>query len=109
MHRGEIDLSGLAPEDLRRVSEWIEDRFVNAVHPLAIRLQLQPSGMPCSDRTLLAAQWTVKRVLAAVEEVRRIAHDMTKNGDPRSTIQTIPPIQGESPSPVDLPEPSIAE
>lgn len=109
MHSREIDLSGLAPEDLRRVSEWIEDRFVNAVHPLAIRLQLQPSGMPCSDHTLLAAHWTVKRVLAAVEEVRRIAHDMTKNGNPSLALQTNPRIQGETPPPVDLPEPSIAE
>ncbi len=109
MRNSEIDLSRIAPEDLRRVSEWIEDRFINAVHPLAIRLQLETSGMPCTHDTLTTAQWTVERVLAAVDEVRRIAHDVTKNGDPRLTLQAIPSIQTQTPSPVNLPEPSIAE
>jgi len=66
-------LTSLAPEDLGRVRRWIEDRFINAVCPLAIHLNnLEMSWMLGADRTLQEAQRAVERVLAAVEEIRRI-------------------------------------
>jgi hypothetical protein len=69
------DLKHLAPEDLGRVRRWVEDKFVNAVCPLVVRLRLaMPEGVH-SDHTLLAAQVAVDRILAAVEEVRRMDGD----------------------------------
>jgi len=72
MQRSDDVLAHLAPEDLGRVRRWIEDRFVNAVCPLAIRLNLEMPWMLRADRTLQEAKRAVDRVLAAVEEVRRI-------------------------------------
>jgi acetoin utilization deacetylase AcuC-like enzyme len=66
------NLKSLAPEDLGRVRRWVEDRFVNAVCPLAVRLRLVKPDMVWSDHTLHAAQVAVERVLAAVEEVRNM-------------------------------------
>lgn len=65
-------LASLAPEDLGRVRRWIEDRFINAVCPLAIHLNREVPWMLSADRTLQEAQRAVERVLAAVEEIRRI-------------------------------------
>ena len=65
-------LTNLPPEDLGRVRLWIEDRFINAVCPLAIRLNLEMPWMLSADRTLQEAQRAVERVLAAVEEIRRL-------------------------------------
>ena len=65
-------LASLAPEDLGRVRRWIEDRFINAVCPLAFRLNREMPWMLSADRTLQEAQHAVERVLAAVEEIRRI-------------------------------------
>ena len=69
------DLKNLAPEDLNRVRRWVEDRFVNAVCPLAVRLRLSIPENLRSDYTLQAAQVAVERVLAAVDEVRRIDNE----------------------------------
>lgn len=66
------DLKHLAPEDLGRVRRWVEDRFVNAVCPLVVRLRLSLPEKLRSDDTLLVAQVAVQRVLAAVDEVRRM-------------------------------------
>lgn len=65
-------LANLRPEDLGRVRSWIEDRFLNAVCPLALRLNLEKPWLSGKDRTLQEAQRTIERVLAAVEEIRRI-------------------------------------
>jgi len=65
-------LANLAPEDLGRVRRWIEDRFINAICPLAIHLNRELPWMLSADRTLQEAQHAVERVLAAVEEIRRI-------------------------------------
>lgn len=72
MHYSDDSLAGLRPEDLGRVRSWIEDRFINAVCPLALRLNMEMPWLLSKDRTLQEAQRTIDRVLAAVEEVRRI-------------------------------------
>jgi hypothetical protein len=72
------DLTTLRPEDLQRVCRWAEDRLINAVTPLVIRLQDQkPPGGLQRDQVLLAAQRAVNQVLAAVEEVRWMAGEAT--------------------------------
>ncbi len=65
-------LASLTPEDLGRVRSWIEDRFLNAVCPLALRLKMETPLLLSTDRTLQETQRTIARVLAAVEEVRRL-------------------------------------
>jgi hypothetical protein len=65
-------LANLTPEDLGRVRSWIEDRFLNAVCPLALRLNLEMPWLLSRNPALQEAQRTIERVLAAVEEVRRI-------------------------------------
>ncbi|MBI4241480.1 MAG: hypothetical protein HY613_07160 [Candidatus Rokubacteria bacterium] len=62
----------LSTDDLRRVVRFIEDRFVNSVTPLSVRLQMEMPGTLRADRTLRAAQDAVKRVLGAVDEARNI-------------------------------------
>jgi len=68
----DVSLASLRPEDLGRVRSWIEDRFINAVCPLALRLNMEMPWLLTKDRTLQEAQRTIDRVLAAVEEIRRI-------------------------------------
>ena len=72
MHHSDEALAKLRPEDLGRVRSWIEDRFVNAVCPLALRLNMEMPWLLSKDSTLQEAQRTIERVLAAVDEVRRI-------------------------------------
>jgi len=72
MQYADDSLESLRPEDLGRVRSWIEDRFINAVCPLALRLNMEMPWLLSKDRTLQEAQRTIDRVLAAVEEVRRI-------------------------------------
>jgi hypothetical protein len=72
MHYADDSLAGLRPEDLGRVRSWIDDRFINAVCPLALRLNMETPLQLSKDRTLQEARRTVDRVLALVEEVRRI-------------------------------------
>jgi hypothetical protein len=72
MQCADDSLASLRPEDLGRVRSWIEDRFINAVCPLALRLNMEMPWLLSKDRTLQEAQRTIDRVLAAVEEVRRI-------------------------------------
>jgi len=72
MQYADDSLASLRPEDLGRVRSWIEDRFINAVCPLALRLNMEMPWLISKDRTLQEAQRTIDRVLAAVEEVRRI-------------------------------------
>jgi hypothetical protein len=66
------DLKQLAPADLSRVRRWVEDRFVNAVCPLAVRLRLSMPDSLRSDYTLQTALVAVERVMAAVDEVRKM-------------------------------------
>jgi hypothetical protein len=72
MHYADDSLAHLRPEDLGRVRSWVEDRFINAVCPLALRLNMEAPWQLSKDRTLQEARRTIDRVLAAVEEVRRI-------------------------------------
>lgn len=67
------DLSRLSPEDLARVRRWVEDRFVNAIQPLALRLDMEMPGTIRADPALQEARRTVDRVLARVEEIRALA------------------------------------
>jgi hypothetical protein len=67
------DLSKLNPTDLERVVRWVEDRLINAITPLHVYLQQEMPGSLRADRTLQAAQVAVRKVMAAVEEVRRMA------------------------------------
>lgn len=76
----EDDLEKLSPDDLRRVCRWAEDRFVNAVTPLAVQLQLD-ERTGGGEHTLAAARWAVRRILDAIDEVRRIsAHGIPREG-----------------------------
>jgi hypothetical protein len=70
------DLKNLAPEDLGRVRRWVEDRFVNAVCPLMVQLRLSTPENEPFESTLQVAQVAVERVLAAVDEVRRMDSEM---------------------------------
>ena len=67
------DLSKLNPTDLERVVRWVEDRMINAIMPLDVYLQQEMPRSLRADRTLQAAQVAVRKVMAAVEEVRRMA------------------------------------
>jgi len=78
VYRHDDGLSTLHPEDLRRVCLWVEDRFVNAVTPLAIRIQTEIGDGPCVDRTLQVAQWAVKGVLEAVDELRTMTGETAR-------------------------------
>lgn len=72
MRLADEKLTDLAPEDLGRVRRWIEDRFINAVCPLEFHLHRDMPWFLGADRTLQEAHRAVERVLAAVEEIRRI-------------------------------------
>jgi hypothetical protein len=72
MLSSEDTLAKLTPEDLGRVRHWIEDRFLNAVCPLALRLNREMPSLLSKDHALQEAQRTIERVLAAVEEIRRM-------------------------------------
>jgi hypothetical protein len=78
------DLSRLAPQDLRRVHAFIEDRFVNAVTPLAMQLQMEMRAIPATGHTLEIAQEAVDRVLAVVEEVRSLVDRSMKIAEGRA-------------------------
>jgi len=69
----DADLSKLRPEDLRRVRLWVEDRLINAVTPLDIRLQMQMPGTMAADVVYREAARTVKQVVAIVDEIRALA------------------------------------
>ena len=69
----EDDLGKLSPADLLRVRRWVEDRFVNAISPLAIRLQLLEADAGQAARTIEEARAAVSHVLEHVEEVRSLA------------------------------------
>jgi hypothetical protein len=77
------DISGLSPQDLQRVCLYIEDRFVNAVTPLAIRLQRELPGVRDTNPTLETAQRAVDRILEVVDEVRWLAERSITPGFPR--------------------------
>ncbi len=102
MYQPDDDLSPLCPEDLSRVCRWAEDRLVNAVTPLAIRLQGEMAGGVCADHTLVAAQWAVSRVLAAVEEIRRIIQ--SRRIPSKSDLLLAPQLA--SPAPKEMPRPA---
>ena len=71
--RFDDDLSKLAPEDLRRVCRWVEDRMINAVTPLDMELQRQVPGMMAADVVYQRARRAVDRVVQIVGEVRALA------------------------------------
>jgi hypothetical protein len=67
------DLSRLSAEDLARVCRWVEDRMINAITPLDVRLQLEMPGTMAADPTLQTARKAVQRVMTAVGELRALA------------------------------------
>jgi hypothetical protein len=67
------DLSQLSPDDRLRVCRWIEDRFVNAITPLGMRMQREPRVVIDCDPTLQAAAKAVERVMDGVDEARVLA------------------------------------
>jgi hypothetical protein len=73
--RIDADLTQLSLADLHRVQTFIEDRFVNAVVPLATYLQMPDSLPPSTDLTRSYAQATVQKVMQIVNEVRRLVPD----------------------------------
>lgn len=85
----EGDLEKLSPDDLRRVCHWAEDRFVNAVTPLAVQLQLDERGG--GEHTLAAARWAVRRILDAIDEVRRISAHGTPREPAAAPAQSLGP------------------
>ena len=67
------EIAALSLDQRRAVCRWAEDRFVNAIQPLAVTLQREsPVNMGC-DRTLQVAQQAVERVMERVNEIRRVA------------------------------------
>jgi hypothetical protein len=67
------EIALLSLDQRRAVCRLIEDRFVNAIAPLSVRLQREPAINFTCDRTLQEAQAAVKHVMEHVNEVRRIA------------------------------------
>lgn len=73
------DLRRLSPADRLTVCRFIEDRFLNAIHPLAAILGIlaeRPESLVRLDLSRIAHR-TVDRVLDAVSEVRTIATETT--------------------------------
>jgi hypothetical protein len=67
------DVAALSLDQRRAVCRWVEDRFVNAIQPLALRLQREsPVNMGC-DETLQVAQRAVEHVMEHVNEIRQAA------------------------------------
>jgi hypothetical protein len=75
-------------EQRRVVCRLVEDRFVNAIAPLSVRLQREsPVNLAC-DGALQEAQRTVEHVMRCVNEVRRmagVAEDARFNGPSKSS------------------------
>ena len=67
------DLTKLSAEHLAIVLAWAQDRLINAIAGLDGRLQLEMPGTLAADKTLQAARHAVKRVMAAVDEVKAAA------------------------------------
>jgi len=111
----DCDLRKLSPTDLALVRRWAEDRLINAVTPLDIRLQLEPltrnfsaaqtrvpvvchGDIPCQggvlacDLTCQEARRTVERILGIVEEVRGLAERKAHGAERRKADQSCPQI-----------------
>jgi hypothetical protein len=69
----EDELAGLGPADLAAMRAWVEDRMINAIAPLAMRLQLLElaPGPEAQAAVLGAARHAVERVLLHIEALRR--------------------------------------
>jgi hypothetical protein len=67
------DLEALSPADRIRVCRWAEDRFVNAIAALKVRLSLECPGVLAADKTLQCAQRSVTLVMTGVDEIRTLA------------------------------------
>jgi hypothetical protein len=67
------EITKFTPDQRLAVCRLIEDRFINAIQPLSIRLQREsPVNLGC-DATLQEAQRAVDHVMEHVNEVRRVA------------------------------------
>lgn len=86
------DLSKLSKEDLAIVRRWVEDAFVNAICPLATRLQMEMSGTLAADKTLQAAQVAVRKVMEKVEFVRDLAERKAHGAERRKPDQVNPDL-----------------
>ncbi len=69
----DADLRSLTPETLAVVRRYLEDRLINAVTALDIRLQMQMPGTMAADVVYQEARRTIARILEIVEEVRALA------------------------------------
>jgi len=86
------DLSKLSKEDLAVVRRWIEDAFVNAICPLATRLQMEMPGTLAADKTLQAAQVAVRKVMEKVECVRALADGKAHGAERPKSEQESPDL-----------------
>ena len=80
----DVDLSRLSPSDLALVRRWAEDRLINAVTPLDIRLQLEQPGVLACDLTCQEARRTVERIVGIVDEVRALAERKAHGAERRN-------------------------
>ena len=88
----DTDLSRLSPTDLARVRRWAEDRLINAITPLDIRLQMQMPGVMAADNVYREARRTVERILGIVEEVRDLAERKAHGAERRKADQETPDL-----------------
>lgn len=68
----DLALERLSAAELHRVRLWAEDRLLNIVSPLDLRLQMEMPGVLKIDPTLQAARLTVDRIVALVADVRKL-------------------------------------
>lgn len=87
------DLTQIPPEHLAVLRRWVEDRFVNAVTPLSIRLQREPHGNFLCDLTLREARKTVDHVMEHVNEIRALSDATGRDPGAAGTI-VFPPRVG---------------
>lgn len=67
------DLRRLAPADLQIVLAWVQDRMLNAITPLDMRLQMEMPGSIAADPALQAGVHACRRVQAAIRELQAVA------------------------------------
>lgn len=59
---------------------FIEDRNLNGIAALAVRLQLYRAGRQTAEEVILAADGAVAKIMVAVEEVRKISRGAREQG-----------------------------
>jgi len=67
------DLTRLSRDDLRIVLAWVQDRMLNAITPLDMRLQMEMPGSLAADPALQAGVHACRKVQAAIRELQAAA------------------------------------